>query len=74
MSLKFNPTMRWDLERTWNEKIGSKGDVAPAMAGLPNTAACSPNPMTLPGAYFMNVGANGDDGFLSMTMGYAIRQ
>lgn len=40
--------------------------MAAAIAGFPYTAACSPKTITFPGADTMNVGAIGDEDFLSM--------
>lgn len=41
-------------------------EIAAAIAGLPYTAACSPKTMAFPGADTMNVGAIGDESFLSI--------
>jgi hypothetical protein len=46
--------------------------MAAATAGWPKTAACSPKTMTFPGADTMNVGAIGDESFLSMAVVWLI--
>jgi hypothetical protein len=48
--------------------------MAVAMAGLLYTAACSPKIMTFPSVDTINMGAIGDETFLSMALNYRTRR